>query len=205
MVPIHQLTIPIWNSYKQRMLSGMDCKRWLFYNPFLFWLVSGTTLLTLPFWFCFKLTQFFLVTGREKPCSTILHHRDTFGFGFFFSPMSSFDRKGRREEGKTREICTSQLDQDELIASNELGQLIGRQIFASATSAAGSPFLVGKTKHPHEGLSTGIWCPKIQQSLSVCQGHCPCFPFQHKPRRHSLFLQHPFPLYPRIADCNFFS
>lgn len=70
--------------------------------------------------------------------------------------MSSFARKGRREEGKTREICTSQLDQDELMASNELGQLIGKQIFASTTSAAGFPFLVGKTKHPHEGLSTGI-------------------------------------------------
>lgn len=92
-------------------------------------------------------------------------------FVFFFSQMSSFDRKGRREEGKTREICTSQLDQDELMASNELGQLIGKQIFASTTSAEGFPFLVGKTKHCHEGLSTGIRCPKIQQSLSVCQGH----------------------------------
>lgn len=70
--------------------------------------------------------------------------------------MSSFDRKERREERKAIETCTSQLDQDELIASNELGQLIGKQIFASATSASGFPFLVGKTKHPHEGVSTGI-------------------------------------------------
>lgn len=29
-VPIHQLTNPIWNSYKHRMLSGMDFKRLLF-------------------------------------------------------------------------------------------------------------------------------------------------------------------------------
>lgn len=70
--------------------------------------------------------------------------------------MSSFDRKGRREERKATETCTSQLDQDELITSNELGQLIGKQIFASTTSAAGFPFLVGKTKHPHEGVSAGI-------------------------------------------------
>lgn len=67
----------------------------------------------------------------------------------FFSQMRSFDRKGGREEGKTREICTSQLDQDEPIASNELGQQIGRQMLASATSAAGFPLLVGKTKNPH--------------------------------------------------------
>lgn len=125
--------------------------------------------------------------------------------------MRSFDTKGRRKEGKTREIFTSQLYQNEPIASNELGQLIGRQTLLQPLLQV-FPSLWGKPKIPLFGLNIGIWCPKIQQKLVslsrpialVLLWEEKSVPLQHKPQRHGHFLQHPFPLYPRIADCNFF-
>lgn len=100
------------------------------------------------FWILFR-TNTVLPCKRERKALLYNLTPQRYIWVGFFSQMRSFDRKGGREEGKTREICTSQLDQDEPITSNELGQQIGRQMLASATSAAGFPLLVGKTKNPH--------------------------------------------------------
>lgn len=90
--------------------------------------------------------------------------------------MRSFDTKGRRKEGKTREIFTSQLYQNEPIASNELGQLIGRQTLASATSAAGFPFLVGKTKNPPFWAKHRDMMPQdLAEACQSVKANSPCF------------------------------
>lgn len=138
-----------------------------------FWLTSDMTLFILPFWFCSAPRQFCpfwqqFVKGREKLCFPILHQQDTFSRYFFLKQVVLIEKEGEKRRGaqqKYAHLSWASINSLPQNSSCEFGQLIGRHIFASATSAPGFSFHVRKKniskKVQAQGYAVPSCCRKI--------------------------------------------
>lgn len=107
---------------------------------------------------------------------------------FFLKQVVLIEREGekkREAQQKYAHLSWASINSLPQNSSCEFGQLMGRHIFASATSAPGFSFLVRKKKNiskkvQAQGCAVPSCCRKIQQSLSACQGHQSLFSFKRR-------------------------
>lgn len=82
---------------------------------------------------------------------------------FFLSQVVLIEREEEERRGAQQKYAHLSWASINPLPQLKPGCGLGQHIFASATSAASFSFLVRKKKNLHEGLSTGIWCPRLLQ------------------------------------------